>query len=131
MTLLLPPFLLTLLAELSPPPAADPASFQSVGWLLLALASLAGGANQIMGLVAKFRDLRTQSPGEVSADRVKALEDRMHAMEITVATSMGGITTQVENIKASLTHIVSDFNYAIGRIDGRNESGPLNGPTGL
>jgi hypothetical protein len=37
----------------------------------------------------------------------------------------------VENIKSSLTHIVSDFNYAIGRIDGRSENPGPGGPSGV
>lgn len=124
MPLLLP----ALLAETAPL-AADPASAQSVGWILLGLAALCTAANQILGLFERFRAMKAPEPGTVSEDRVKAIEDRVHAMELSVASSMGAINTQVENIKNSLTHIVSDFNYAIGRIDGRtevNSSSPLN-----
>lgn len=127
----LPP-LVSLLADAAPVPLpSDPSSYQSAGWLLLGLAGLAGAVNQVMGVLEKFRSIRTPEPGSVSADRVKALEDRMHAMEISVATSMGSINTQMENIKSSLTHIVSDFNYAIGRIDGRAETPTSGNPSGL
>lgn len=118
MPLLLP----ALLAEAAPI-TSDPASAQSVGWILLGLAALATAANQILGLFERFKAMKAPEPGTVSEDRVKAIEDRVHAMELSVASSMGSITTQIENIKGSLTHIVSDFNYAIGRIDGRTEAG--------
>lgn len=126
------PFVLPLLPLLADaaPVASDPTSYQSAGWILLALAGLAATGNQLLGFFEKFKALRAPEPGAVSVDRVKALEDRMHAMEISVATSMGSINTQMENIKSSLTHIVSDFNYAIGRIDGRSENSPGSGPAG-
>lgn len=111
-----------LLADAAPV-ANDPASYQSAGWLLLGLAGLAGAINQILGVFEKVKAMKAPEPGSVSEDRVKAIEDRVHAMELSVASSMGSITTQIENIKGSLTHIVSDFNYAIGRIDGRTEAG--------
>lgn len=128
---LLCPFFTILLADAAPVAAGDPASYQSAGWILLGLAGLATAGNQILGLIEKFRGMRAPEPGTVSADRVKALEDRMHAMEISVATSMGSINSQIENIKSSLTHIVSDFNYAIGRIDGRSENPLSGGPSGI
>jgi len=108
------------LADASPI-SGDPSSYQSVGWLLLSLAALAGAGNQIMGLISKFRDLRTQAPGEVSADRIKALEEKVSAVELRMERHMGSIETRIESLTKTLTMIVSDFNYAVGRIDGRGE----------
>jgi len=116
-------FLALVLADAAPPvPPGDPASYQSAGWLLLGLAGLATAGNQILGFVAKFRSMREPEPGSVSADRVKALEQRGHAVEISVATSMGAINSKFEAISQTLTNMASDWNYAVGRLDGRAET---------
>ena len=75
-----------------------------------------------MGLISKFRDFRAQAPGEVSADRIKALEEKVSAVELRMERHMGSIETRIESLTKTLTMIVSDFNYAVGRIDGRGES---------
>lgn len=114
-----------LLAATTAAPSAlpDPASYESVGWLTMALAALIGSANQGMGLIEKFRVSRQPSPGEVSADRVKALEERLMAVEMKWENHMGQITAKFDSIANTLTSLQSDFSYAVGRIDGRHESG--------
>lgn len=110
------------LATTSPAPAADPASFQSVGWLLLAFAALAGAINQILGVFEKLKGMKTPDPGSVSADRVAALEHRVHQVELNIAGKMGEISSKFESISSTLTNLQSDWNYAIGKIDGRTEA---------
>jgi hypothetical protein len=118
---LIAPFLASA-APGSPPADSDPQSYQSIGWLLVCLGSLAVTINQILGVLAKVRDLKSPTPGSVSGDRVKALEDRMHTMEISVANHMGGIKSQFDSISQTLTNLQADWNYAIGKIDGRSEA---------
>lgn len=98
----------------------DPTSFSSAGWILLGLAGLAAAANQLMSLVEKFRAMRAPEPGEVSADRVKAIEDRLGTIELRLERQMGSIESELSSLKNTLTHIIADFNYAIGKLDGRN-----------
>ena len=114
--------LITLLADAAP--AGDPASYQSAGWILLALAGLAAAGNQLLGFVEKIRSLRAPEPGAISPERIKALEDRVHGVELRIENHMGAINSKMDGFTSSLTRIVSDFNYAIGRIDGRTENTP-------
>ncbi len=110
-----------LLADATPHPA-DPTSYESMGWLSMGLLGLVGGANQLMSLISKFREFRAQAPGEVSEDRIKALEEKVNAVELRMERHMGSIETRIETLTKTLTMIVSDFNYAVGRIDGQNEN---------
>lgn len=121
MSPLLSPF--TLLAEAAPT-LPDPSSYQGVGWLLLGLAALAAAGNQAMSFLEKVRTIRQPSPGDVSADRVKALEDRMHSVELKMENHMGQISAKFESIAQTLTNLQADWNYAVGRIDGRTEAPP-------
>jgi len=111
---------LPLLADAAPV-AADPASAQSVGWILLSVAGLAAAANQILGLVRGFRSMQAPDPGSASADRVKALEDRVRSVELKMENHMGSINAKFDSISSTLTNLQSDWNYALGKIDGRNE----------
>ena len=99
----------------------DPAGFQSVGWILLALAALAAAANQILGLIEKFRGPLPAPQHPITEDRVKALETRVHSIELKIESHFGAIQSQFHSISQTLTNLQSDWNYAIGRIDGRNE----------
>lgn len=110
--------LLALLASSLP----DPSSAESIGWLLLALAALVGAGNQAMGLLEKFRTARAPAPGEISEDRVKALESRVLDLEMKMENHLGRIAAKFESISTTLTNLQSDWNYAVGRIDGRSEA---------
>jgi len=114
------PYCLSLVIASAPLADSDPASFSNAGWLLLGLAGLAAAANQLMSLVEKFRSMRAPDPGEVSADRVKAIEDRLGTIELRLERQMGSIESELSSLKNTLTHIIADFNYAIGKLDGRN-----------
>jgi hypothetical protein len=96
-------------------------SYVSLGWLAVGLVALAGGANQIMGLVSKFRALRQPDAGEVSSDRIKALEDKVSNIELRMERQMGTIDSRLETMAKSLSQIVADFNYTIGKLDGRTQ----------
>lgn len=111
-----PPLALAILAALP-----DPNSAEAVGWLSLALAALCGAGNQGLGLLAKIRQMK--APGDITEDRIKAVEARMHAIEMKMENHMGAMSTQFKAISDTLTNLQSDWNYAIGRIDGRHESG--------
>lgn len=113
-----------LLAQAAPSPLPDPASAQSVGWLTLTLAALVAAGNQGMSFLEKFRAARAPEPGQVTNDRVKALEDRMHSMEMKMENHMGAMSSQFKSISDTLTNLQTDWNYALGRIDGRHESQP-------
>lgn len=109
--------LLSLLAEL---PAPDSAA--SVGWIILSLAAAAKGIESVFGMVRGFKGLQAPDPNTASTDRVKAVEDRLHALEIQIATHMGGINSKFGEINQTLTNLQSDWSYSIGRLDGRRES---------
>lgn len=115
--------LVPLLADAAPA-ASDPASYQSAGWLLLGLAGLAGAVNQILGVFEKLKAMKAPEPGTVSADRVDALEKRMHSVEIQIAQHMGGIDSKFQSINQTLTALQTDWSYQIGRLDGQRESAP-------
>jgi glutathione S-transferase len=121
----MPPLFLSaflLLAQATPPPTgSDPGSAQSIGWLLLCLFAIAGGANQVMGVVAKFREAREPQSGEVSADRMKALEKRVSDMDARFERRLDEALTRLDTITKTFGQVVADFNYAIGKIDGREE----------
>lgn len=105
--------------------AGDPASYQSAGWLLLGIAGLAAAINQVMGAVLNLRKLRAPSPEETETDakfakvaaEIKAVEQRL---EQRMGEHLGSISTRLQTMESSLTRVVSDFNYAVGRIDGQN-----------
>lgn len=100
----------------------DPASAQSVGWMILALAAAAGGANQLLALWRNLRGLSQPEPGHVSGDRVAAIEKKVRELELKIENHMGGINSKFDSISQTLTNLQTDWNYAIGRIDGRSES---------
>lgn len=100
----------------------DPSSAQSVGWITLTLAALFAAGNQGMGFLEKFRAARKPDPADVSLDRVKALEERMQKVELKMENHMGQISAKFDAISTTLTNLQSDWNYAVGRIDGRHET---------
>lgn len=104
------------------PAMPDPSSYESAGWLLLGLGGLAFAANNIMGVTAKFRTMRAPDPSEVSTDRIKALEDKVSNIELRMERQMGTIDSKLETMAKSLSQIVADFNYTIGKLDGRNSN---------
>lgn len=99
----------------------DPKSAEAIGWLAVALTGLMATANQGLGLLGKIRGMK--APGDITEDRIKAIEGRMHAIELKMENHMGAMSTQFKAISDTLTNLQSDWNYAIGRIDGRHESG--------
>ena len=111
--------LIPLLADVTVP---DPASYMNVGFFILTLAAVAAAGNQIVGFFLKLRNLRTPMAGEVTNDRVKALEDEVSNIELRIERHMGSIETEIRGLTKTLTSIVSDFNYAVGRMDGRSET---------
>lgn len=100
----------------------DPSSTEATGWLLLGIAGLATAGNQVMGLVGKFRAMHAPDPTEVSTDRIKALEDKVSNIELRMERQMGTIDSKLETMAKSLSQIVADFNYTIGKLDGRNSN---------
>lgn len=111
------PTILILLA--SSPAPADPSSYQAIGWLLLGLAGLAAAANQIMGLMEKFRTLRAPEPGDVSPDRLTALEARVSEMDRRWERRLDDVIGKLDSMTKTFGQVVADFNYTIGKIDGR------------
>lgn len=116
--LLLTPALLADAAPVLP----DPASAQSVGWVILSLAAAAIALEKLLSLWRGMRSMQLPDPSVPSADRVKALEDRVRTVEIQVATHLGSIDSKFAAISQTLTNLQSDWNYALGKIDGRSES---------
>jgi hypothetical protein len=116
----MPPALATLLATAPAAPLPDPTSPQAIGWLMLTLAALVAAANQGMALIGKLR--AAPAPGDITEDRVKAIERRMHTIELKMENHMGAMSSQFKAISDTLTNMQSDWSYAIGRIDGRHES---------
>ena len=112
--------LLSLVADAAPI-AHAPDSAASVGWLVLTIAAAATALNQVLGLVRNFKGIQAPDPSLPSADRVKALEERVRTVEIQMATHMGSIDSKFAALSQTLTNLQSDWNYALGKIDGRSE----------
>lgn len=110
--------LLPVLANAVPPVASDPASAESVGWIILAIAAAAVSLEKILSVVRGFREMQAPDPGSVSADRVKALEDRVRTTEIQLASHMGAIDSKFQQISQTLTSLQNDWSYQIGKLDG-------------
>lgn len=115
------------LAEMPP---ADPTSAQSAGWLLLGLGGLALCGNQLMSAVLNWRKLREpELPPPplcpVECARLKVLEAEIRAVEMRVekriSEILGSVNTRLSSLENTLSHIVGDFNYALGKIDGREQ----------
>ena len=100
----------------------DPKSAESLGWLFLGLLGLLGGVDRALAVKKKLREERSPVPGEVTEDRVAALEARVKKMELRMEHHMGEISAKFESIFSTLTNLQTDWSYAIGRIDGRTES---------
>lgn len=112
------PLLVCLLAETLP----DPGSFQSIGWIMMALGGLALVVNQLMNAVLNWRKLREPPVLDATAAaKIKALEAEIHAvetrMEKKLSTQLGAIDSRLGSLEGTLTHIVGDFNYALGKVD--------------
>lgn len=110
--------LFDLLAELPKPDSAE-----SVGWLMLTISAGLLGVDRLLSVVRAFKGLSAPDPSKPSSDRVKAVEDRLHAVELQIATHMGGINSKFSEINQTLTNLQTDWSYSIGRIDGRREGG--------
>lgn len=113
---------LSLVAEVPP---SDPTSYQSVGWLLMGLFALVGMYNQGVAAMLNTRKLRAPGPEETETDAkfavvAKEIRDLEMRVEKRMSETIGSINTRLQAIEASLTRVVSDFNYAVGRIDGQN-----------
>ena len=100
----------------------DPSSAMAVGFVALTLFGIFAGLNSLMGFFEKLRAFREPSPGQISVDRVVALEKRIHNIELKMENHMGAMSNQFKSISETLTNLQSDWSYAIGRIDGRHES---------
>lgn len=109
---------------------ADPSSYQSIGWLLLAAAGLAGAVNQFLSAAVNARKLRTPGPEAAETDaRIAALgadlrdlERRLEQrMEQRMGEQLGAISKQLGTMETTLTQVVRDFNYAVGVIDGKSQ----------
>jgi hypothetical protein len=116
----LPPLFLPLLAESSPLP--DPSSALAVGFVALTLFAIAAGLNQALSLWKNMRSIQQPDPGHISLDRMAAIERKVRELELKIENHMGGINSKFESISNTLTNLQTDWNYAIGRIDGRHES---------
>lgn len=112
-----------ILAEAPAPPAGDPASYQSAGWILMALGGLALTGNQIMSAMLNWRKLREpEAPTcPLECARLKVLETEIRAVEMRVekriSEHLGSINTRLGTLEQTLTKVVADFNYALGKID--------------
>jgi hypothetical protein len=111
-----------LAALIASAPLPDPGSAESVGWLILTIAGTALALDRILSLWRGMRSIQAPDPAVPSTDRVKALEDRIRTVEIQMATHMGSIDSKFSALTQTLTNLQSDWNYALGKIDGRSES---------
>lgn len=123
------PLLLSVFILAEAPPPGDPASYQSVGWLLLAAAGLAGAVNQFLSAAVNARKLRSPGPEETETDakiaalgaEVRELERRLEQrLEQRMGEHLGAISKQLGTMETTLTQVVRDFNYAVGVIDGKS-----------
>lgn len=100
------PLALALLAVEGAAPLPDPSSPQTVGWLLLALAAVAGAVNQALGGVVNFRRLKGADQAEASRwatkDEHVALEARVESVERTQASELRDIHRALGRIEGAL-----------------------------
>lgn len=105
-------------------PAGDPASYQSAGWILMGLGGLVLTGNQFMNAMLNWRKLREPANPPVcplECARLKVLEAEIRAVELRVekriSENLGMINTRLGTLESTLTKVVADFNYALGKID--------------
>ena len=111
------------LADAAPDfPASQP--WQAACYLLMGLGGLALLADRFMALVINWRQIRQPSVDVDAEAKIKALEADLHEVEVRlerrISESMGNISSRLQSLENTLTHLVGDFNYALGKIDGRN-----------
>lgn len=105
----------------------NPNSATSLGWLILTISGGCVALNSILGALEKIRAMREPLPPNMaSEEKMKALiaaEGRNLELRIEkrISESLGAINANVEGLKSSMSHVIADFNYALGKIDGRNE----------
>jgi hypothetical protein len=99
-------------------------------WVLGGIAALAVMVNQILGVLEKFRKLKTPDPiNPVESDRIKALEDEIRAVELRmerrIGEVMGSINTRLQSLESTISHLVSDFSRALGVLEGKSAAQAL------
>lgn len=88
-----------LLAQLDPPTHLDPSSYQAVGWILFALFSLVGGANQLLTL------FRTLFPKESPpASQIYASKIELETLRSAQAQELERIEDELEGDMTRMEH---------------------------
>ena len=99
----------------------DPNSAEAIGWLFVALSGLAVTANQILGAMKNLRSLRepAKPDSEVEA-KLGALRREIHDVELRMekrlGENLGEIKTRMQTLESTLTHVVADINFALGKM---------------
>ena len=94
----------------------------------MALGGLALCGNQLMSAVLNWRKLRAPEPTTCNPQecmKLKVLEAEIRAVEMRLEKKLGehlgSISTRLLSLETTLTHVVRDFNYVLGKIDARQE----------
>lgn len=105
----------------------DPASYQSLGWLMLALFSLAGGANQVMRLLDRLKE--KPNPAETYLTKTEAarmetrletqLVERVRVIEAQHNSDLRELRDEIHGMRAQF---VADLTRVHARLDDLLES---------
>ena len=108
------------------PPALDPGSYQSMGWILVGLASITATVNQFMNAVLNWRKMREPAAAALcplECAKLRVLEAEIRAVEMRlekrISEQLGSINTRLGTLETSISRAIGDINYAIGKIDGQ------------
>lgn len=101
----------------------DPSSYQSIGWILLALFSLAGGANQLFRLIDRLKE--KPSPSETYLTKVEAARleasmiERFRVLDAQHTTDMRRLGEDIHGMRTQFSH---DLTRVHQRLDDLLES---------
>jgi hypothetical protein len=99
----------------------DPNSAAATGWLFVAAGGVAITVNQCLSALKNLRQLRepAKPDGEVDA-KLTALRREIHDVELRMEKRMGEnlgeIKTRLQTLESTLTHVVADINFALGKM---------------
>ena len=107
----------------------DASTLSGAAYIAAGLSVLLFLYNQAVAGILNSRKLRAPGPEQTETDAKFAaltaeISSDMRQMEMRVekrlSETIGSINTRLASLEATLAHVVADFNYALGKIDGRN-----------
>lgn len=100
------------------PTLPDPNHFASIGWTLVSLFALCGGAYYVMQMVDRIRGKEPNPPNEQLNQAQSAMSDRMTKVEYQIVDIWNTMRSEDTAIRQQLGKAISDFEGSIGQLDG-------------